>query len=853
MKNKFRINVLKVVVFIAIAMGTALFVNKLNNTGLSVASSETAEPVLPTAYCRAGGKTVNMMYGYTQVMNTSFMRKGIVPVTEDQTVNLFVSDGDGYTESGAYELRSISGDILIERGDLVKSKDEQGYDIYRIELRMDLTLNTEYALCLVLNKDTEREVRYYTRVVRLREEHVASILNYVSEFHSGCFEKEYVASTGNLVSNALTDPEEGENSTLSHVDLNSSYEAVTFGDLAPMTITPLVPTVTEIDSEYANVSYSYVVESSVTNDNHYYRVDEYYTLHYNKSSGEVELLAFDRYMDSYYDENTFLADNNAISMGIVKDTSVEYKSTENYRRCAFVREGQLWCYDYMADTISCVFSFPMGSYKDVRVLNPDVDINILDMEEDGSIDFCVYGYMSRGIHEGKNGISLMHYNNENAYIEELFFLSCDAPFDVMKRETGRFTYFDKKNHLFYCLFDGALYQISVDTMEMTTLMSELSSESYFISSDMRIAAYPNKPSVLDANGIVIRNFETGEEIEKTGSENERYKLLGFVNDDVIYGKARAEDIVVTSYGEAIAPLFEVDIVSPEGENLKSYKKQSIFIMNTRVETDTIYLERVVRRDAFFNEIEPDYISYNRENTGDSILLLDYNDTYAKKQKVLSFPTDMYVGSRADYRRIKEKNENAAPCVSVKGMADERDYYVYSNIGFHGAYESCGKAILVVNELPGSMVVDARGSIVYRGIAADSYNTVGDKIRETKAPRAHETLLTCAYMCIRYLGYDAELSEVLTSESFEDAFAKYTYDVGLNISGVDLSTALYFLDRDCPFVANIGNNHYVLVISYNSTHIRYYDPAGDEEIKVTRAEFEALMNKGANELYTFAAH
>ena len=852
MKYRFTITVLKVVVFIAIATGTALFVNKLNNSGLELAAAETEEPVLPIAYVQTEGKNINRMNGYRQVMSTEFMRRGIVPVTDEKKVRFVVKDDTAYTESAAYELRSISGDTLIERGDAEGGTDMEGNRILDVTLRMDLSLNAEYALCLILNKDTETEVRYYTRIVRTKEVHMAKLLSFVYDFHGACFNKNYDPMEGNVVTKALTELENPSADSLAHVDLTSGYSALSYGDLKLVQITPTVPEVTELDDQYACITCSFVAESSEDNVRHCYRVNEYYTVCYNKSTDSVELLAFDRYMDSFFDEHSISTEGNGLMLGICCEDSVTYRSTENYRKCALVKQGQLWYYDYMESELLEVFSFPRGTYRDIRTLNPDCDINILDMDENGNIDFVVYGYISRGHHEGENGIMLLRFDNETRYVEEIFFLSCDQPFDVLKREAGRFTYYDKEGKVFYCLLHGALYSIDTETMEMTTLMSELPSDSYAVSADMRVVAYPTGENVLETDGIVIHDFSTGEEVKKTGEKNDRFKLLGFVNSDVIYGKAKKKDIIVTSYGEAIPPLYEIDIVNSAGEELKSYDKTGVYVMDAVVQTDTIYLSRAVKQNEFFKDTEPDYISYNRELTGEDIAIIEKADPLLMRVKLISFPNDMYVIADVDYRRVREKSRSNALQLKTAGSADILSYRVYDNAGFYGTYESCGKAILVVNELGNGLVADASGNTVYRYVEADSYNTVADKIRETKAKTKKETLLTCAYMCIRYLGYEAELSEVLAAESYEQAFADHTYGVGLNISGISLSTALYFLDRDCPFIANIGDGHYVLVISYNSTHIRYYDPVADEEVKVEREEFEELLSLSGNEMYTYAS-
>ena len=44
---------------------------------------------------------------------------------------------------------------------------------------------------------------------------------------------------------------------------------------------------------------------------------------------------------------------------------------------------------------------------------------------------------------------------------------------------------------------------------------------------------------------------------------------------------------------------------------------------------------------------------------------------------------------------------------------------------------------------------------------------------------------------------------------------------------------------------------IRVISYNSTHIRYYDPVLGAEVKVTRKAFENSLSLQSNTMYTFS--
>ena len=228
--------IIRVIVFIAVATGSALLINKINNLGLDAVSREVEEPTLPVVYCKLGERTVNMMYGYTQVMSTSLMRDGIIPVNDDYGVNVLVADYSDYGETFSYELRSISGDNLIENGDAEKGVTKDGFTEYKVHFRMDMSENREYVFVFVITNKEGESARYYTRVVNLNSQHANEIITFAMDFHNTTFIKEVNESEGNMVFDRLKVTPEGQDYDLSHVNLNSSYDMISWGGMSPMTI-----------------------------------------------------------------------------------------------------------------------------------------------------------------------------------------------------------------------------------------------------------------------------------------------------------------------------------------------------------------------------------------------------------------------------------------------------------------------------------------------------------------------------------------------------------------------------------------------------------------------------------------
>ena len=843
--------IIRAIVFIAVATGTAFLVNKLNNLGLDAVSREVDEPTLPVVYCKLGERTVNMMYGYTQVMSTSLMRDGIIPVNSDYGVDVQVVDTYGYGNTYTYELRSISGDSLIENGEAEEGVTKNGYTEYKIRFRMDMSENREYVFVFIITNEEGESARYYTRVVNIENQHVNEIISYAMDFHNTTFIKDVNESEGNMVFDRLEVTPEGQDYDLSHVNLNSSYDMISWGGMSPLAITGVVPEITEVDNEYAVIHLGYVAQTLYQEEQHYYYVDEYYTARYNPNNQQVELLAFDRYVDSIFDKGYIMPAENSISMGIALKEDMEYKASKDSRKVAFVKAGELWLYDYDDQTLTSVFSFIQGNFSDVRAVNNNIDINIADMDDEGNMYFVAYGYMNRGENEGKNGVALYHYDAKEKRLQEIYYTTCDEPYDIMKNEIGRFSYYDKSGY-FYYLLDSSIYKVDLNNMSGDTIVFNIASDKYLVSENKKIVAYPDVDETENVTKIIVHNFETGNVYEKTEGASDRLKGLGFVGNDLIFGVANQRDVYISASGDVIMPMNKICIMQPDGNVVKEYSKSGIYNMEARVLEDTIYLKRALKNNKFFEETEPDYISYTKEE--DPMIMetaTSFSDFDYTRQNI-KFPDNIYVTANVEPVMTKYKDSEFDKDFKIETNTRENVYYVFDNHGYKGEYNSAGSAITAVNNDKNGIVVGSNGDTIYRMIEAETYNTVADKIDEIACLEMDKTFMTCAYMCVKAAGSKAEYEEILACDSWENAFSEYTHGVGINISGISLDTALYFLDRDIPFAACIDDGRYVLVISYNSSHIRYYDPMQAEEVKVTREEFSNLLSMQGNTMYTYTS-
>ena len=125
---------------------------------------------------------------------------------------------------------------------------------------------------------------------------------------------------------------------------------------------------------------------------------------------KITMLSYDRYVDEYFDKDGIDAINNVYEIGIVSSDDLEYRYTEDNKKIAFVRNGQLWMYDYGDGQITLVYGSGMDDHANDSNTYADHDMNIISFDKDGNMTFAVYGYMNSGDHEGKLGVALYTFD-----------------------------------------------------------------------------------------------------------------------------------------------------------------------------------------------------------------------------------------------------------------------------------------------------------------------------------------------------------------------------------------------------------------------------------------------------------
>ena len=85
---------------------------------------------------------------------------------------------------------------------------------------------------------------------------------------------------------------------------------------------------------------------------------------------------------------------------------MDYMTNEEGSVTAFTQNGDLWSYAPDTGKFVEIFTFRKNENSDFRDARVEHDITILDVADNGDVDFMVYGYMNRGAHEGYSGVGI---------------------------------------------------------------------------------------------------------------------------------------------------------------------------------------------------------------------------------------------------------------------------------------------------------------------------------------------------------------------------------------------------------------------------------------------------------------
>ena len=907
---KKKINVLvRVIVMIMVFVITIYFVNIFENRNYKNLAKEMNDAELPLAYVSYGDTLLNCMHGYTSDVDITLLRDSITPIDEQKHIEILVQNDKKYASGYSYEIRSIAGDSLVEKGDIEAADNGSGYDELDINVRMDLKKDMDYMLVVKASSEKGLAASYYTRIVVNDDYHEAELLKAVQDLHEASFDFNAL-ETESVIGTYKTEyagASTGDSFGLGHVNLANDYADIMWDGLKPTVVSDINIYIKEIDVNYAVIEMEYNASSITDQDvTSYYAVKEFYKAGYSlvevsdsEAGGEdsygdasygdasydeeysytdeesqggqaeetshtepkITMFSYDRYVDEYFDRTGIDALNNVYEIGIVSSDDLEYRYVENNRKIAFVRNGQLWMYDYDQGEIIRVYSFCADDYTEDAATYDAHNINIMEFADDGNLTFSVYGYMNREDHEGKLGIGLFTFDYSTLEVDELLFVECNVPYEAMKTETSRLTYYDGQK--FYYMMGGKVNAVDIKNRKQSYIAENLSAGGVKVSADMSVMAFGENEDQSQNTRITLMNMKTGNSYDITAGDGECLICYGFKDSDMVYGVSDIADAGVdadlesfseTKYSEESRdniPAKRLYIVGSDGSQIKEYAKDGCYLMQVDVNANLLYLTRGEKSNGKFVAIKDDFITFKEDDSKQTIGTVHNSSITGYDRLYFTVPENIYLSYIPNLNITKEKIDDQNSYMIMTIEREKVTYHVYDNLGLSKIYDVAGDAINYAESVAG-IVVSSDGEVIYRKMESQEYNTIAAGIFHHSTGTVDASLTDCLYMVLNYQGVQVTEDEIKQYSDPVTVLNTLGKKKGINVTGLSLDMLLGYVSDGIPVISRIDDGRYVLIVSYNDEDVRYYDPVENKEIVVSREEYIDMMVVCQNESYTYVS-
>ena len=795
----------------------------------------------PLVHVIMGERQLNTLRGYAEPMETSYLRETLTPLTDGRHLSLRIDKYDNVIESLAFEVRSVDGSRLIESTEITEYDEKRFTITCDINIKDLIEMEEEYTFVLLVNTDKGRTIRFYTRVISSDLNNYEDKINYCFQFHEKTFNKDEARElTQYLEPNA-----EGDNTTFNRVTINSSFNQVTWGNLSVTRISDPVLYIRELAVQTGSFRIKYdVILDDI--DDVIYHVEEFYRIRYTPD--RIFLLDFERTM-----EQVFLGDperftDTYIPLGITSP-QVPIIESDGGNVFAFEHGNTLYSLIIPDRKFVRIFGFSDADNDDERTNYSGHRTKLLNIDEAGNVVFMVYGYMNRGRHEGKVGISVNYYSSTVNTIDELVYLPYHKAPELLIAEVEQMVYLNRNNRLFLML-DNEIHAIQLDNRTAETVISQMQEGAYHISDSNKMLVWQDSDDIYGTTRLNLMNLQDENQTRIIAGQGEFIMPLGFIEEDLIYGLAKASDISKDALGNTIFPMHVVKIQNEAGEISKTHHENDLYVTGLTIENNMITLHRQMKNEeGIFKEATDTQILNKIIATGLSnkidviptekylrIVRLNFKQEIDRTQIIVLTPRKVLFEGGRDL------------LIQENGRENDR-FYVYGKNGIIGIYLSEAKAVNAAFKNAGVVVNRMSDYVWYRVMLTRNQIMA---IEGTQAPSYGSTLSVCLDAILQYEGITQSTNNLLRRGETPISILRDNIPniQVLDLTGCSLDTVLFYVNQDIPVLTLLDDGNALLLVGYNEQNIIVMNPEVGQVYRIGRNDATAMFEENGNRFITY---
>lgn len=801
-------------------------------------SSTMGSAVLPVAYMQTeAGTKYNYMHGYTGDVDQRLIHDAVTPITSDRKLDIYIRQYGNVISGISYELRSLDGTGLVERSDVQDYDSDGGVVHASMGFRNLMDTGREYMLKVNVTTEQSVNASYYTRIVIMDDSYTDRKLDYIN-FFSGCTMD---ADSLNQITAKLETDSSGDNTNLGRVNIHSKLSQIGFATLRPELEGERYITINEIDGATASISVRYTAVTDDDRGSFRYNVREFYRI--NQPDDTVTYVySYDRWMNQIFDPDYAVSSTGELYLGISSDDDIEMKSDSTGKLTCFVRENSLWRFNSVKNEFVKLFDFSQGDTPDLREDYDEHAIKILDVNSNGDVRFIVYGYMNRGVHEGRTGISVFKYDSSENTTEEIIFIPKEEPYKSIAQDISVLAYVNE-NDILYLYNDSTIYSVDCNTKECMVVADRVITDSCAMSEAGGMVMYQTGEKSYDCSEMYIMLLENGEKYRIEADEGRRIKALGFVDGNVVYGQARADMIYVDNDGNVTFPMEAVSLMNNQYEIVREYAAANTYITGVSFKEGQITMQRATL-DGNNNliRISDDRLLSSAKDSTSALVLTERTTEKRQREKYISLRVKAGTNKATDKNTSYRFGSNATINMAADDKTSDK-YYVYGYGCLYDVTQNLAQAMQSASE-SGGVVVNGEAQTIWSRYKSQE-KTI--KISSNVMVTGEDSRMAAVNTLVKFAGASgSDISGKTTTECIEAAAGNV-----INLTGSEISNALYFVDKGYPLIARIGSDEYCIVYGYTSSSVKTLDMHTGESKSYSIKEFDGMLAPYGSVLITAA--
>ncbi len=809
------------VVFIAAIAVYFIWNQKATEKNDSMVYTSMDEAALPVVYTSMSGRETNILHGYTQDMKQAAARDSLTVLPEDRGLNIRIADYDGAVRGIEYQVRSLDLERLVERTSVTDWATGDNGLTATLPIQNLLARDKEYLLIISLDTSQHGTVQYYTRILWTDNDYAAEMVDFAVDFTTKTFDYNQARELTTYLETNDTE----DNTSLGHVTIHSSFSQLTWAGLDLELVGDIRVTLKDMDGIMCNVLLEYeTVRDAGNGVKELYESEDSFTMKWDTQ--RIYLMNFERHTNQVFTGNHESFTGKRIMAGIGNVEAINTMESSSGNQIAYVINRELWSYDQEEEHAVMIFSFRSGKDNGIRSSYNQHNVKILSVSDTGDVDFLVYGYMNRGIHEGSMGIALYRYNSEENAIEERFFAPVTMSYELLKEDMDRLAHLGT-NGMLYMMADHAVYGIDLNSNEYMVLADSLSEKSFAASDSGRRFAWQEGNDIYGSKVIHLMDMDTGAKREITGEEGNLYRPLGFVGNDLIYGISQEGDRWIQNGRVKDLPMYRIEIMDSAGKIVKEYELEDSYIAEVSVDESRIHLTQIIKTgEHSYASSKRQTIVCNEELTDEDLEGIGW---YASEDRRKLYFIQLSQEAVRDVKVTVPKKAayEATENIELKSTIGSQElmFYAYGNSHYLGSSANFADALNMAYDSMG-VVTNQNHEIVWNRVNRRPVKNI-DKPATTGAP------------LLRHL------DEFEESKWYNDGILM------LDVRGCTLGQVLYFIGQGCPVAAYNDDGGLLLLTGYDQYNVTIYNPETGDSEKMGLNDASAYFSSMGNDFISGA--